>query len=151
METTTEVMHTGKIAYIRSVGPYGLANKQAMEQLKEWAKTNDLLNDDAVILGIAQDDPSQTKPENCRYDTCIIISESFTEMSDTMNIGRLQGGKYCVFTVEHTVQGVQEAWRSLFAELSKNDFSFDISRPIIERYKMSMVKQHLCEICVPIV
>jgi DNA gyrase inhibitor GyrI len=65
-------------AYIRHIGPYGINNVQTMEELKKWAKFNHLFNDEAIILGIAQDNPEATKPENCRYDTCIVVSSDYS-------------------------------------------------------------------------
>ena len=69
-----------RIAYIRQIGPYGISNVRTMEKLKEWAKSNHLFNDESIILGIVQDNPETTKPENCRYDTCIVVSNDYLEL-----------------------------------------------------------------------
>lgn len=45
---------------------------------------------------------------------------------------------------------MQQAWSELFLELSKKGYQLDDSRPITERYATVMVKNHQCEICVPI-
>jgi DNA gyrase inhibitor GyrI len=45
---------------------------------------------------------------------------------------------------------MQKAWMNIFSELSKRNYEFDDSRPILERYAMQMINKHYCEICVPI-
>ena len=46
-----------RIAYVRQIGPYGENNVQTMEQLKIWAQSNNLLDEQSIILGIAHDNP----------------------------------------------------------------------------------------------
>mgnify|MGYP000865340345 CR=1 FL=1 len=150
MNTIIEKMPTYRIAYIRKIGPYGINNVQTMEQLKKWAKSNNLINGESIILGIAQDDPETTKPEDCRYDTCIIISDDYSVTDGYVRAGRIAGGKYAVFKIDHTAEAVQAAWINIFPELSRQAYQFDETRPIIERYIAKMVNNHECEICVPI-
>ena len=63
MTFSIEEMPKQRIAYIRHVGPYGINNKAVMEKLKEWAKSNALFKEEAIILGIAWDDVQTTPPE----------------------------------------------------------------------------------------
>jgi DNA gyrase inhibitor GyrI len=64
--------------------------------------------------------------------------------------GNIAGGRYAVFTISHTAEAVQKAWLEIFPELLKQGSQFDETRPILERYIVEMVNNHLCEICVPI-
>jgi DNA gyrase inhibitor GyrI len=122
-----------------------------MEQLKHWAKANNLMDSKAVIIGIAHDDPKKTPPENCRYDVCILLDdESFTADSN-IQYGEIVGGKYAVFTVKHTADAVEQAWAEIFPAVSERGCILDTTRPILERYAAEKVEQHLCEICVPII
>jgi DNA gyrase inhibitor len=140
-----------RIAYIRHIGSYGADNVKTMEELKSWAKTNFLFNEESVIMGIAQDNPETTKPEDCRYDTCIVVSSDYSIPDDGhVREGSIIGGRYAVFKVSHTAEAVQKAWSDIFPELLKQGLKFDDTRPIIERYAVKMVNNHLCEICVPI-
>lgn len=150
MNIIIENMQTYRIAYIRKIGPYGINNVKRMGELKKWAKFNNLFNDESIILGIAQDNPETTKPENCRYDTCIVISKDYSITDDYIKEGNITGGKYTVFKIEHTAEAVQRAWINIFPELSKQGYKFDETRPIMERYIVQMVNNHHCEICVPI-
>lgn len=150
MDIIIENMPAYRIAYIRQIGPYGINNVQTMEELKKWAEFNHLFNDESIILGIAQDNPETTKPENCCYDTCIVISGNYSVTDGYIREGNIIGGKYAVFKIKHTAEAVQKAWIDIFPELSRQGYQFDEARPIIERYTVQMVNNHYCEMCVPL-
>ena len=150
MDIKTEIIPAYKIAFIRKTGPYGPQNVQAMEQLKSWANENNLINENTIILGIAQDNPEITEPKACRYDTCLVVSEEFEADDNNINLGKIIGGRYCVFTTNHTAAAMEKAWREIFSELVKANYEFDTGRPILERYALKMINKHYCEICVPI-
>lgn len=151
MDMKTENIPSYKIAYIRKVGPYGYGNVQAMDQLKSWAKSNHILDDQSIILEIAHDNPDTTKPEDCRYDTCIVVAEDYLILEEKINLGRISGGKYAVFVIPHTAEAVQKAWGEIFPELQMQGCVFDTSRPILERYQAEMIRENFCEICVPMI
>jgi len=139
-----------RIAYIRQIGPYGQNNVQIMEQLKKWAQSNNLLNEESIILGIAHDNPKLVEPQNCRYDTCLVISNDYCINNDYISEGSILGGKYAVFKIRHTAEAVQKAWFEIFPELFKQGYHLDETRPILERYRIKLINEHYCEICVPI-
>lgn len=151
MDISIEMISSCKIAYIRRTGPYGPENMQIMEQLKSWAREENLFNESSIILGIAQDNPKITEPKDCRYDTCLVVSDEFKVDNKYINFGKIIGGKYCVFKISHTAEDMQKAWDEIFSELSKRDYESDDRRPIIERYAIQMINKHFCEICVPII
>ena len=136
------------IAYMRSVGQYGLRNAKTMQSLKEWAHSNNLMTAEAIIFGIPQDDPQMTLAENCRYDACIVIAEDY--VIDGALEGEFAGGNYAVFVVVHTAEAIQKAYEEIFPELQKSGYTAD-RKPIVERYTLEMVDSHRCEICVPII
>ncbi|WP_160687663.1 GyrI-like domain-containing protein [Clostridium sp. C2-6-12] len=150
MNIDIEMIPAYKIAYIRKIGPYGPQNVEVMEQLKSWAKEKDLIDEDSIILGIAQDNPEFTEPKACRYDTCLVVSEEFKADDNNINLGKIIGGRYCVFTINHTADAMEKAWREIFSELAKANYEYDAGRPILERYALKMINKHLCEICIPI-
>jgi DNA gyrase inhibitor GyrI len=145
-----EEMSKSRIAYMRRGGPYGEGNYALMKKFKEWAKANGLFTESAVILGITQDNPAVTPPESCRYDVGIVVSEQFATTDAEINKAELPGGRYAVFTIEHTAEAIQKAWGEIFVQLSAQDQQPDASRPILERYIPAMIDKHLCEICVPV-
>jgi DNA gyrase inhibitor GyrI len=61
--------------YMRRTGVYGIENRNLMEKFKQWTKSQTLMNVVTVLLGIAQDNPACTAPENCRYDCCLVTEE----------------------------------------------------------------------------
>ncbi len=150
MKVELEEIPPLRTAYIRRTGGYGIENTQTMEQLRIWAKANNLMDEQAVIFGIAQDNPQTVRPEQCRYDACIAVSEDCCVHDDIIRQGMIAGGKYAVFQMEHTAQAVQQAWGEIFPELQKHQYQIDTTRPILERYRAILVKQHQCEICVPV-
>lgn len=150
MDTRIETMHPCSIAYIRRTGAYGIECKTVMEQLRSWARKTNNLNDDSIVLGIALDNPEVTLPESCRYDACLVVSNTFHTDDNGILTRELGGGKYCVFTVAHTTESIQQAWSTMFTDISTLGYTIEFSRPIIERYAMKMIRKHLCEICVPI-
>ncbi|KNY28536.1 AraC family transcriptional regulator [Pseudobacteroides cellulosolvens] len=150
MNISFEDIPSYRIAYIRQIGPYGTSNVQAMEKLKNWAKSNNLFNDKSIIFGIAHDNPETTKAEDCRYDTCVVISDEYCVNEEYINQGNIIGGNYAVLKISHTAEAVQKAWIDMFPNLLKQGYHFDETRPILERYIVEMVNNHFCEICVPI-
>lgn len=143
-----EALSNYRLAYIRRVGPYGSTNIQAMETLKNWAKEKNLLTSSAVIFGIAQDNPETTPPEDCRYDVCIVISKDYP-LNNSLEEGKLAGGTYAIFKVEHTAEAIQKAWAAIFPSIKNSGYKMD-NKPILERYNVQMVEAGYCELCVPV-
>ncbi|MDF2905471.1 MAG: gyrI-like small molecule binding domain protein [Herbinix sp.] len=150
MNILIEEIPNYKIAYLRQTGPYGQDNVSIMEQLKYWAESNNLLTEQSVILGIAHDNPEYTAPEECRYDTCLVISEEYCIEDENIMEGSIDGGIYAVIKMSHTAEAVEEAWQKIFPDLFKQGYQMDEARPIIERYQTELVRNHYCELCVPI-
>jgi DNA gyrase inhibitor GyrI len=139
-----------RIAYIRRVGPYGQNNAEIMERIKLWAGDNGLQGEQSVILGIAHDNPAVTASESCRYDTGLVLPGNYPFKDEFIREGNIQGGKYAVFKITHTAEAVQEAWQAIFPQIYGLGCQLDETRPILERYQAELVKNHLCEICVPV-
>lgn len=150
MKMEIENITSCHIAYVRSTGAYGANNIKAMTQIKDWAKANGLMDKNTVILGIAHDNPQTTPPEKCRYDTCVILPNKSFMTKDRIQYSEIEGGKYAVFTIEHTATAMQQAWGVIFPALSLKGHVLAHARPILERYSTEKIAQHLCEICVPI-
>ncbi|WP_340024034.1 GyrI-like domain-containing protein [Paenibacillus sp. FSL K6-1096] len=149
MNIQLETIPETRIAYVRRTGPYGPENALAMEQLKQWAREQGLMQGPAVILGIPQDNPAITPPEHCRYDACISLPEH-PPADTSVTYGVLPGGTYAVVTIAHTAEAVQQAWAEILPALSHSGYMLDQQRPVIERYKEDLVSRHLCELCFPV-
>jgi DNA gyrase inhibitor GyrI len=148
MKFKVETLPNYRIAYLRQVGPYGSANIEVMEKLKQWAKEKDLLKT-SIILAIPQDNPETTLPENCRFDACIVISKDY-QLDDSIYESELSGGKYLIYEVKHTAEDIQKAYTEIFPDLQNNGYQIE-NKPIMERYTVDMINNHYCEICVPVI
>ncbi|WP_127531651.1 AraC family transcriptional regulator [Paenibacillus kobensis] len=149
MEFKLETLPQYRLAYVRQTGPYGPGNLQAMGKLKEWAQERQLLTESAILLGIPQDNPQTTPPENCRYDACIVIPSDLTLDQPIVGEHVFNGGNYVIYTVKHTAEDIQQAWHTIPAHLHSSGFILD-NRPIVERYAGDMLLNDYCEICVPV-
>ncbi|KAA8783833.1 DNA gyrase inhibitor [Paenibacillus amylolyticus] len=148
-----EQLRPFRMAYVRQTGPYGPSNMQTMERLKQWANQKELLKEDAILYGIPQDDPRITMPEHCRYDACIVISDDFNleqEPGLDISLGKSPSGNYLTITIPHTVEGIQKAWNEMIPQLHLNGYRMDNTKPVIERYCLPLLDQHLCELCIPV-
>ncbi|MGE6632151.1 AraC family transcriptional regulator [Bacillus sp. NPDC077027] len=148
MKITIEELPESRIAYFRNVGEYGeKQNKELMEAFKEWVQLNRIPNHSS-ILGIPQDNPQETPKEKCRYDVCVFIQKDFS-VPEPAQVGQFPGGKYAVFLLDHTKEAVSEFWNNIFSAIEQNHLSIR-EQPMLERYTIQMIDQHLCEILVPI-
>lgn len=149
MEFTIETLANERVVYVRSIGPYGPSNAQAMESLKKWAEAHTLLTATSILLGIPQDHPLWVSPDQCRYDACLVTAHPIAA-EDPVQEAEFEGGTYAVFRIPHTVEGVQAAWTEAFSTLQKAGYRLK-DKPTIERYSGSLLQHELCELCVPII
>ncbi|KQY94859.1 DNA gyrase inhibitor [Paenibacillus sp. Root52] len=150
MEMYFETLQSYRIAYVRQVGPYGAANVEAMDRLKHWANDQELLTESAILLGIPQDDPASTPAQHCRYDAAIVMTKLKLVHSDAVEMSELSGGEYLICKVKHTAEDIQQAWNEIIPHLQKNHHTLDHTKPVMERYRYQLLKNHFCEICVPV-
>ena len=131
------------IAYMRNVGTYGAQNEKLMEECKQFLKDNDLLHEEATLLGIALDHPATTPTEELRYDIGLIWNE---DRKIRLPTRKIDDGRYAIFEVAHTKQGVASFWANI-PQLAAG-LPIDNDKPIIERYALKT--NHVCEFCVPL-
>lgn len=148
MDMRIEKIKKCRLAYVRGIGPYGPNNINVMETLKTWGKEKNLFNETAIIYGIPQDNPQIIKPENCRYDACIVISKDY-KIDNLVSEAELDGGYYAVYKIAHTAEDIQKSWSEIFIDLQNKGYSID-NKPTIERYSKDMISNGYCELCIPI-
>ncbi|SET91092.1 GyrI-like domain-containing protein [Paenibacillus sp. NFR01] len=148
MNFTVEEIPDYRIAYVRKTGPYGPANAEAMERMKDWAAAQGKLTGNAILFGIPQDHPSATPPEKCRYDAALVIAAG-DATDESVCEGILRGGTYAVVRIGHTPEEVRQAWAEIFPALQDRGFEPE-DRPVMERYRGELLRKHQCEICVPV-
>jgi DNA gyrase inhibitor len=148
MEISVETLPNYRIVFARQVGPYGPSNVQVMEKIKRWAQEKNLLTESSILLGIPQDNPETTSPQDCRFDACLVISNDY-QLDSSFSETDFQGGNYMVFKIKHTAEDIQKAWTDIFPILQGSSYKID-NKPIIERYIGDMNQNEYCDICVPI-
>lgn len=151
LNVQTEMIAPFSVIYMRRTGAYGPENHKLMERMKRWIKESGLYHEQTVILGISWDDPSVINAGKCRYDVGIVCEKQVPAYLDDIGREQMHGGCYVVFLIEHTVEAVQMAWKQCFSVLVDLGFTFDRTRPIMERYQKKLVDRHCCELCVPII
>ncbi len=150
MEMQIQTVPPYTIAYIRKFGHYGVDNLQTMQKLKDWAQAQGLFREPSTLLAIVQDNPETTPPENCRYDAGIVIPDGYIVSGDAVQKAKIPGGKYAIFKVAHTMEGVLTGYEESFTHLLAKGYHLDDTRPVMEQYTSQMVKDDFCQLCVPI-
>ena len=138
---TIEKLGDMQIAYMRRTGGYGEGNRQLMEQFKRYLREHALLQEDTTILGIALDDPAQIPEDRQRYDVGMILTGR--EDPCGLPVRTVAGGRWAVFEVPHTEEGVSDFWRDLPQRAGHN-------RTCDIRQAHPKVSAHICEFCVPL-
>ena len=70
------------------------------------------------------------------------------EDSCGLPVRTVAGGRWAVFEVPHTEEGVSDFWGDLPQRAAR--LPVDGTRPILERYAHPKVSAHICEFCVPL-
>ena len=143
---TIETFEGVRIAYLRRTGRYGAGNRQLMEALKSRLREMELFDADTAILGIALDDPARTPADQQRYDVGVVLTGPAEPYG--LPVRAIDDGRYAVFEVSHTEEGILHFWRNL-QELTAG-LPLDPTRPVLERYAFQKVSAHRCEFCVPL-
>ena len=141
------------VAYLRHTGPYGPAiGRFWMETVAPWMGTNNLFGRER--FGISLDDPTVTKPAQCRYDACVQSPEGEMLSGDPQR-KVIPGGKYAALAFEGTSAEIGAAWDALLRDwLPKSGLQLD-ARPFFEHYPVDgrydpKTGRFTCNICVPV-
>jgi len=152
MKPETKILDAYQVAYARSVGPYGPETcGKAFEELMQWAGPKGLLGKGQVI-GLYWDDPRITRPEECRTDACVSITDD-VEVEGVIKKQTIDGGKYLVFDFKIKMEEFEKAWLDAFKWIGENKIACE-EKPCYELYHNDGT-QHPegiwdIEICIPI-
>ena len=143
---TIETFEGVRIAYLRRTGRYGAGNRQLMEALKSRLRAMELFDADTAILGIALDDPARTPADQQRYDVGVVLTGPAEPHG--LPVRAIDDGRYAVFEVSHTEEGILHFWRIL--QVLMAGLLLYLTRLFLERYAFQKVSAHRCEFCVPL-
>lgn len=142
-----------EVFYLRHTGPYGEPiSRFWREEVFPWMASNDLLG--RTRYGVSLDDPSVTKPQNCRYDACVDVPKGTTLTGKPMR-KIIPGGKYAVLAFDGTTKEIEIAWDRILRDwLPTSGLQLD-ARPFFEHYPPTAgfdpkTGKFECEICVPV-
>ena len=153
MEYEIKELPAVRVAYLRYKGPFGAPIGEFWKEVfTPWQKAFGLVN--KVTYGVAQDDPGTTPPEQCRYDACVTVPESFTA-TGSADITTLPGGRYAVGRFEGQPTAIADAWTWMTRNwLPSSGLPCD-DRPCFEMFTPDLAFNPqtgamTCDICIPV-
>lgn len=136
MDVTITTLPTMKVVYMRHVGPY-TESGPTWEKLISWARENNALTPDTIMLGLSYDDPQDTPPEKLRYDACISIPNTFNPPGSDVKTQTLLTNNYATTTYQGSYSNLEKIWYQLFEEwLPQSGYTYNAD-PCLEIYRNS--------------
>ncbi len=142
-----------RVAYMRHIGPYGPSiSRFWAETFLPWRAAQGLNEHDCYGIGL--DDPSVTRPAQCRYDACVEVGPDFVPRNP-VNLCDLPGGVYAVAEFRGRASDMPAAWTELLGQwLPASGMQLD-ERPFFERYAAQAQKDpdsgvFSCQICIAV-
>lgn len=154
MEVVIRNLPEQRVAYMRSVGPYGGTGiPRTWQRFAAWCAEQGFMNPRRVMYGISQDNPEVTAPDKCRYDACIEVDASFQPQGE-VGVEMVPGGRYACAKFAGTPSEIHTAWGELCQWLPDSGYQAD-DRLAIEVYGTDFVMDEktgafTCELCMPV-
>ncbi len=114
MKVTIKHLPSVQVAYVRHIGPYDQVGV-AWDEICQRLGATGHIGPGAQTLGISYDDPENTPPEELRYDAAITVPDDF-EAPAGVQLQRLAGGDYAVFTHQGPFNQLSRAYRHVMGE-----------------------------------
>jgi AraC family transcriptional regulator len=155
MEVDIRNLPEKRVAYMRSVGPYGGTGiPRTWQRFAAWCEANGLMTPRRTMYGICQDDPEITPPEKCRYDAAVEVNESFTPQGE-IGVETVAGGRYACAKFAGTTEEIHAAWMRFMSEWMP-DSGYQVADGLaIELYGTDFVMDEKtgafnCQLCMPV-
>ena len=151
MEYDIRELPAVRVAYLRYKGPYGAGIGEFWKEVfTPWQNAFGL--HDRVTYGVAQDDPSTTPPNECRYDACVEVAADYP-VAEPARETTLPAGRYAVAKFKGTADQMPAAWGELMTKLHGAGLVAD--GVCFERYAADGVPDPVtgefnAELCVPV-
>ena len=136
------------VAFVRHVGPYeavlekGSPLSTLWDELFRWGNANGLIDEDSLLIGIPQDDPTVTEPENQRFDVCVQINE-FRNPSCHIGCQTIPAGTFGVGRHYGSFENLAETYVHVYDSLVTAGKYQLRPQPPFEVYSYSQVKDDL--------
>ena len=153
-KVTVKRMPAFHVAYVASQEGYRLKEVQAAwNTLCKWADARELLTSEVVMLGISYDNPEITPYHKCRYYACVTVPDHLFA-DDTVGIMDIAAGRYAVYRFEGSAEGIQAAFRLIYAEWLPDSGYQPAHTPCYELYYETSETHHqeiyTLDICMPV-
>lgn len=143
------------LAFRRHVGPYELVPESIFDELEEWAvaKPGRRLPGPPVWLGIGQDAPGITPPEQLRFDAALVVPGPFAPVG-RIGYQLLEGGPFAVTTHAGSYDTLPAAYAAIFPRvMALAGYQF-VGLPVVEIYHTARVNVRYqlnhTDICLPV-
>lgn len=121
-----------RVACLRHTGPFGPALGEFWRNVvAPWMQANDLTG--RVSFGVAMDDPSNTPPDQCRYDACVEVGHDDAAPAPAA-LATIAGGRYAVADYYGPPAGIGDAWYAFYAQALPAAGLQERPGPCFERY-----------------
>lgn len=141
-----------RVAYLRYIGPFGEPlGRFWRNTVSPWLADLDLF--DCPRYGVSLDDPTNTPPEQCRYDACVELPPGLS-LPDVAE-STVAGGSYAVMCFKGTSAQIGAAWTTFFTRAVVRGLERDAGRPLFEHYPRGAPRDartgtFACELCMPL-
>jgi AraC family transcriptional regulator len=147
------------VGFVRHVGPYdqlldqGSPMSLLWDELFAWGNANQLINEDSLLIGIPQDDPSITPSEKQRFDVCVQIPE-FRNPSGHIGCQTIAAGTFGVGRHYGAFDSLAETYMHIYDSLVTTGKNKLRSQTAFEVYSHSRVKGdiriHFTDVYLPV-
>lgn len=141
-----------RVVYLRYTGPFGESLGRFWRgTMLPWIAARDLM--DCPRYGVCLDDPTNTPPQDCRYDACVELPPGLS-LPDA-DESSIAGGRYAVTRFSGAVDQIGAAWTTFFNAAVALGVTRDTRRPVMEHYPRGASWDHRtgvfgCELCIPL-
>lgn len=101
LDLRIEKIDAKKVVYIRIIDWYGASEsyRNAWQKLGQFGRRNNLINHQTEYIGLSFDNPTITKPDNCRFYACFTAQQE-VQPDGVFGIRDIEGGLYAIFTLK---------------------------------------------------
>lgn len=146
-----------RVAFVRCYGPYAESSAEAWDTMFAWIEKHGLRNGELDRgYGLSQDNPAITPVEKCRYDACIELPISISELdASKLNRQTLPGGAYARQRHTGPYSELTDAIRSIRDDwVPTHGLGVDPNRPLVNIHlddpAFCPVEKLRTDLCLPV-
>ncbi len=102
------------VIFVRRVGRYDKAAKEAWSAVMSYAYKHRLMGKKTRSIGISHDSPDITPEDKLRYDACVTVDRP-VQPEGEVGVGTIEGGKYAVFLHKGPYDKFSQTYGNIFS------------------------------------